>query len=419
MNQMTTIVSSWKPLFVGADAAPYRDVVHATAESLELHPVGRMDNGKTLLHFYLAQATGDTEDHARAQQSLTDEMSRMEADTVGDALHGGIAGAAWLAAHIDGASGTADDSEYEEVDAVLLAICRRRPERFYDVISGWVGFGVYFLERLPAPAACEGLHEIARTLRHLVQRTDGGMTWYTPAHALPGWQRALFPEGYHNIGLAHGVAGIVAFLAEVQLVAGDSYGTQDMLDGAAHWLLAQRLEGGGYASWKVPNQTPTRARLAWCYGELGVSAALLSAGRALRDGEMTKRALAIASDAAQRRTGTNVRDAGLCHGAAGNAHIFNRLHQATGDDLFLEAACHWFNVALSMRIAEKGIAGYRTWGQGPEGSILADPWRDDPAFLTGAAGIALAMLAAITPIEPKWDRLLLTRIPPRNATSAK
>jgi hypothetical protein len=35
--------------------------------------------------------------------------------------------------------------------------------------------------------------------------------------------------------------------------------------------------------------------------------------------------------------------------------------------------------------------------------------------LTGAAGIALALLAAATPIEPAWDRMLLVSIPQCNS----
>ena len=48
----------------------------------------------------------------------------------------------------------------------------------------------------------------------------------------------------------------------------------------------------------------------------------------------------------------------------------------------------------------------------------APTWVDDAGLLTGAAGIALALLAAATPVEPAWDRMLLTSIPPRRAGSA-
>jgi hypothetical protein len=41
------------------------------------------------------------------------------------------------------------------------------------------------------------------------------------------------------------------------------------------------------------------------------------------------------------------------------------------------------------------------------------PWDDDPTFLTGAAGVGLALLAAIEDVEPRWDALLLCDVPIR------
>jgi hypothetical protein len=34
-------------------------------------------------------------------------------------------------------------------------------------------------------------------------------------------------------------------------------------------------------------------------------------------------------------------------------------------------------------------------------------WEPSPAFLDGAIGVALALLSAVAPIEPAWDRMLL------------
>jgi hypothetical protein len=36
-----------------------------------------------------------------------------------------------------------------------------------------------------------------------------------------------------------------------------------------------------------------------------------------------------------------------------------------------------------------------------------DEVSEDPRLLTGAAGVALVLLAASTPVEPAWDRALL------------
>jgi hypothetical protein len=164
----------------------------------------------------------------------------------------------------------------------------------------------------------------------------------------------------------------------------------------------------GFPIWVGPGIPRAQARVAWCYGDLGVATALLSAARCVGEPAWEREALAVARRAAERPIDqAGVQDAGLCHGAAGLGHLFNRLYQATGDSLLAEAARSWFGKALDMRHPERGIAGYASWWAGPDGNMT---WMDDPGLLMGAAGVALALLAATTTIEPAWDRLLLVDV---------
>jgi hypothetical protein len=78
------------------------------------------------------------------------------------------------------------------------------------------------------------------------------------------------------------------------------------------------------------------------------------------------------------------------------------MSQATADSRLADAAQFWFARALEMRIPGRGIAGFA--------AREAGGWVADPGILTGAAGIGLALLAAITPIEPEWDRILLLSV---------
>jgi len=95
-----------------------------------------------------------------------------------------------------------------------------------------------------------------------------------------------------------------------------------------------------------------------------------------------------------------IRDAGLCHGALGVAHIFNRVYQADGDDRWREAAIAWYRRGLSMRQTGSGI-GFTAWVF--DRTVQPDP---TPLFLAGAPGVALALLAGATSVEPAWDRLM-------------
>jgi hypothetical protein len=121
--------------------------------------------------------------------------------------------------------------------------------------------------------------------------------------------------------------------------------------------------------------------------------------------------LAIAHRAAERPfEEAGIKDAALCHGCAGLGHLFNRTFQATGEPELAQAARAWFERTLAMRHPGRGIGGYEAWQPDAAGSTARSA---DPGLLNGATGIALALLAATTPIEPAWDRILLVAIPPR------
>jgi lantibiotic modifying enzyme len=185
-----------------------------------------------------------------------------------------------------------------------------------------------------------------------------------------------------------------------------------LLEGAVRWLLAQQLPGG-FPAWVGPEDEEKPARLAWCYGDPGVAAALLGAARCLHEPAWERQALAMAQRASERPADqAGVVDTGLCHGAAGLGHLFNRLYQATNEPQLAEAAQSWFARALQMRRPGRGIGGYQAWTLGDKGEMT---WVAESGLLTGAAGIALSLLAATTAIEPAWDRVLLVALPPAAA----
>ena len=289
-------------------------------------------------------------------------------------------GVAWALAHLDGRLlDLGDDDPNHAMDAALLALLDSSPVEDHDLVSGLVGLGVYSCERLPRPSARAALERIVTQLGLLAEEDGAGVRWFTAPHRLAPDPRRLSPAGHWDLGMAHGAAGVVAFLAHARAAGAGGPAVDDLLERAAGWLTGQRLppeSPSRYAPWIAPGQSPRPARTAWCYGAPGVAAALLAAGR--RDD-----AVEVARAAAGRPVDDcGVVDAGLCHGAAGLLHVFNRLHQATGDGLLADAARGWFEPALVLPVPEDG-------------------------FLEGRAGVGLALLAACTDIEPAWDRILL------------
>ena len=100
---------------------------------------------------------------------------------------------------------------------------------------------------------------------------------------------------------------------------------------------------------------------------------------------------------------SGVVDAGICHGAAGLGHMFNRLYQSSGDERFADAARRWFAQVLQSR-GEGGIAGFRAWNPEPS---APEPYLDEPGLILGTAGIAAALAAACSDVAPEWDRMFL------------
>ena len=205
---------------------------------------------------------------------------------------------------------------------------------------------------------------------------------------------------------------MIALLGGVCAVGVALEKARPLLDGAVVWLLRQKLPPAAqstFPSWTGPGIERGDCRLAWCYGDAGVAAALLVAARSVNEPQWEREALAIARRAARRaHESAGVKDAGLCHGAGGLGHVFNRFFQTTGEEVFREAACGWFQRALEMKRTGTGICGFSALRRGPDGK---EYWKGEAGILGGTAGIALALLAAATEIESAWDRMLLLSLP--------
>jgi lantibiotic modifying enzyme len=407
---------SWRPILNGSPRAQALECVHAIARNVprgeccdELSLSGGSP-GVALLHAYLARTQLSEGGENAAVQCLRMAVTAAARQPTAAALFGGLSGVGWSMAHIQSLLPDLDvAADLAEIDDGILDHVRKSPWMGdYDLINGLVGIGVYALERLPHQVARACLECIVDRLAETALEEDDGLTWWTDPAWLPSPQREQFPRGYFNLGLSHGVPGVIALLARACAAGISVEMGRPLLTRAIHWLLAQQTPEG-FATWVTPGEATRPARLAWCYGDLGIAVALLSAGRLMHAPEWEREALAIARRASRRsREVSGVIDAGLCHGAVGVAHLFNRLFQATGEIWLAETARYWFDEALAMRKPGRGIGGFEAWAPGDDGRM---GWVADPGFLTGSAGIALALLAAATPAEPEWDRALLAAVP--------
>ena len=376
--------------------------------------------GLALFYAYLALTKLDTGASSIAIGYLEKAMERVADEAMNASLYCGFTGVAWTVAHLQKRLLTTDGDATRAIDDALQDFLAQSPwQGDFDLINGLVGVGVYALERLPDPAGARLLERIVDCLEELSTTVPSGRTWWTNPSWLPEKTREKHPNGYCNLGLAHGTPGVIGLLGAACAAGVNTTKARTLLAEAVPCLLAQEYRDKnwiGFPQWIEPGTRPGRSRLAWCYGDLGIAVALLSAARAVGNSAWEEKALAIARRAAccpLERSG--VRDACVCHGASGAGHLFNRLYQATAEAPLAQAARFWFEHAMQMRVPQRGIEGYAVlWGVDEH---EREEWKPEAGFLMGAAGIGLALLAAITPVEPLWDRLLLIDLPPGKHTS--
>lgn len=408
----------WRPLLDGSDAARAIEVAVDVAAALgragprpEVAAYGPSSSGGTagmaLLLAELAVVTGDSS-FEDAGMAFLDHALEGAPPVAACGLFTGFPGVAWALTRLEGRLVEPDPEEGDADEMVAAVLGRPAPWHGpYDLVAGLVGLGLFALARLPRPSARRSLLAVVEHLAAMAEHHPAGATWRTDARWVGPERAAQYPDGYYDLGVAHGAAGAVAFLSAAAMAGVPGAG--DLLRDATRWLVAQELEGGPsrYPALFGDGERPGPSRTAWCYGDGGVAVALMAAEAA---GAMDGGAgLRLARDTAGRpfeRTG--VRDAGLCHGAAGLAQVHNRLWQATGDARLADSARRWLDVALGMRRPGEGVAGFVAWVGAPG---RAHEWEAKPGLLEGATGVALALLAAASPTEPTWDDLLLLRPP--------
>lgn len=270
-----------------------------------------------------------------------------------------------------------DDDVCASIDEGLASTLSQSPGTGFDVTDGAVGRLLYLLERPVTP-------QNERSRRHLLDLL-----------ATTGWNQAS-PV---NLGVAHGVAGVVSVLATVIARGWGEPRDEALLLRTTQQLLTH--EDATLKPYRFPNSAGQRtSRLAWCYGDLGISVALLQAARALGRTDWETVARRTAESAAQvELEASRVDDASLCHGALGAATVLSWLAEHLESTLIRDSASRWFERASTFRRAGGRFGGFQF--KRPDG------WSDDVSILEGAAGIALALEAACQVDQPEWQRHVL------------
>lgn len=281
----------------------------------------------------------------------------------------------------------------------------------FDTIRGLAGYGGYLLRRDPRGSGIRAILDYC--VRLTMPIAHGGDT-------LPGWWTDSGPSGrpdqrfrggHANMGMAHGIGGVLALLSLASRQGVRVNGHHDAVRAILSWLDRWRVEtphGPAWPYWVTrehlrsgPPQPPPR-RPSWCYGTAGQARAQQLAALALNDIDRqadAERALVAALTDPEQLEATT--DNGLCHGFAGLAHVATRV----AEDARPETAEQLRAVIPVLLNAVLPSAGEPF----SAAESLLNTQEGGPGLLDGAAGVALAFLPPITGAPPRsrWDACLL------------
>lgn len=381
--------------------------------------------GPALLDRALWRATADETWADRAR----DALAAAARSTVEDPLRGpGTDGTGGLLLAV--ADAASDDDRYrpslralasraaEQVSALPPTDPRGQGESAVDVVAGRAGAVLGLVAACDAdPGGDQVRAATAAVVADLVRSCPPaapGPVGHLAVRAGSGEavdRAAAHPHGHVDLGVAHGLPGVLAALAAARTAGTDVPGLEDAMralvgvvvgravhdDAGLTWTSTAGTAPDG--SWLPVDEHP--ARPGWCYGSPGVAAALASAARAVGDEEL--RALALGALAAEVARGSFARglpSPTLCHGTAGMLAAALATASTTGGASAVAAAgaardalLRGLDPAAPLGVRDEEVPGVRV---------------DNAGLLCGATGVALALLDAAAPTRttPTTARLL-------------
>lgn len=294
------------------------------------------------------------------------------------------------------------------LENVILASLTSHIDRSdYDLLHGGAGLATYILHYTKHEKL---LYKFLSFLDDTaIKYENEGLFWYS--YRFNSTINALKIDNDRcNFGLAHGIASIISILAELYKKNIGRKICLRLLKGAVNFLMHTRDKAGFEIFPSFLHLTGERepARFGWCYGDLGISIALLKAGKYCGMADWIVMAKEIGAIACTR----NVNNASLdehsfCHGYLGTMHLFNRMYLATGETRYLRAMNYWKGISSKQR-------DYRV---NKTGLFQVDFDEDHTrikvchsGLLQGLAGHLLCLLSQSHSIQYPWDRIFLTNI---------
>ncbi|GFZ32674.1 hypothetical protein CSC2_32000 [Clostridium zeae] len=237
--------------------------------------------------------------------------------------------------------------------------------------------------------------------------------WFLSAEEQLPHERASFPNGKIDLGLSHGITGVISILSIALLSGIEVKGQRSSIRRLLEFCYAYRMEVDNLIYW--PRKIAIEdwidgkkdfdwSRPSWCYGEAGISRTIYLAGKSLGDSYFVEDSIrVIISQANSNREDFGFISPTFCHGYSGLLQTLNVFYQDTKIESFLEPIDNITNKILSFyeKDAAFGFYDYEyKFNQEVSKNI-------DIGIVKGTTSILLPLLATIQYSKTNWDNMFL------------
>lgn len=274
----------------------------------------------------------------------------------------------------------ADEYLIENLDIFLK-------KKEYDILHGALGIGMYFIKR-------KNYLQVEKIINSL----DQNKLVFNEEVAWSRFDKVYTMEDVIDFGLAHGVCSILYFLTQCYKNGIMKDKTKNLSTRLLKFLFNNVQDPSQHRSVFPYHITVSEyeskkfhkgyARLAWCYGDIGMLYTILASTKVFGINEFDDIIKSSIDYQILRRTydDTGVKDAGFCHGSSGITYLWQKIYTLTGDERHKDMADFWMKMTLDFATNESGIEGYK-FHMGDSG------WLNMSDILTGLAGVGLVLIS--------------------------
>lgn len=296
----------------------------------------------------------------------------------------------------------------ETLETILVSLTRDRlseikksnkvKEEYIDVIQGVSSVGKYFLSKDKLTSNQELL--LKGVLNYLAGVINNKPTIY-PEYMPNEKLKRKFPNGYINLGVAHGILGPLYVLALgfkkfnmpeylISLKKGLSYYEKTFQTNK----IGKIIGWNGRVSAEVESEK-FEYNLSWCYGSLGMARVLYNISKIIDIPKLQELATDVFHSSIYYLNSSEILNNAICHGRSGIMLLFNLMYLDTGESQFKAISDNLFKEIVNKATDSEYIFVERDiYFRGVNYDEVIE--YIDFGLLNGVSGIVLALMAQRT-----------------------